>query len=169
MNRNPGRSIDRRMQARLMRAANVPMRRVLGLPFATPLAGRLMLLTVTGRRSGKTYHQPVSYVRHGDVLLTPGGGRWTLNLAGGSPVKVRLAGRDLTARPELVTDPGQVEDLLEVMSKTNPGLQRFVRLPRTPAGTLEPTGLRNAIDHGFCVVRWHVDPAFLPSSASANG
>ena len=74
-----------RRRARIMRAVNVPMRAVLSLPFATPLSANLMLISYTGRKSGKAYRQPVSYVRDGDVLLTPGGGRWTLNLAGGRP------------------------------------------------------------------------------------
>ena len=74
-----------RRRARIMRMVNVPMRATLSLPFATPLSGNLMLISYTGRKSGKAYRQPVSYVRDGDVLLTPGGGRWTLNLADGRP------------------------------------------------------------------------------------
>ena len=85
------------------------MRAALSLPFATPLSGNLMLISYTGRKSGKAYRQPVSYVRDGDVLLTPGGGRWTLNLADGRPVRIRLRGRDAPARPELVTDPAELE------------------------------------------------------------
>ena len=83
----------RERRTRIMRAVNVPMRAALSLPFATPLSGNLMLIAYTGRKSGKAYRQPVSYVRDGDVLLTPGGGRWTLNLAGGRPVRIRLRGR----------------------------------------------------------------------------
>src|SRR5580704_15258931 len=93
-------------RARIMRAVNVPMRAVLGLPFATPLSRNLMLISYTGRKSGKAYRQPVSYARDGQVLLTPGGGRWTLNLTDGErprPVRIRLRGRDLPARGELVT------------------------------------------------------------------
>ena len=71
-----------RREARLMRLVNPPMRRVLALPFSTPLSKRLMLLYLTGRRSGRSYRQPVSYVRDGDSLLTPGGGNWKLNLEG---------------------------------------------------------------------------------------
>ena len=70
---------------KMMRRVNVPMRAVLGLPFPTPLGRSLMLLHYTGRKTGKAYRQPLSYVRNGDVLLTPGGGRWTLNLAAGEP------------------------------------------------------------------------------------
>ena len=93
-----------------MRAVNVPMRIVLGLPFATPLSGRLMLLSFRGRRTGKVYRQPVSYVRQGaTTLLTPGGGRWKLNLSDGQPVRIRLRGRDVTARPELVGDIVEVD------------------------------------------------------------
>ena len=63
-----------RRRARIMRAVNVPMRAVLSLPFPTPLSGNLMLISYTGRKTGKAYRQPVSYARDGETLLTPGGG-----------------------------------------------------------------------------------------------
>jgi hypothetical protein len=76
----PVRPVRRPRRARLMRVINVPMRLLLRLPAATPLSGQLMLLSFTGRRTGKAYQQPVSYVPDGDTLLTPGGGTWKLNL-----------------------------------------------------------------------------------------
>src|SRR5579859_3205872 len=115
-----------RRRARIMRAVNVPMRAVLGLPFATPLSGNLMLISYTGRKSGKAYRQPVSYVRDGDVLLTPGGGRWTLNLADGHPARIRLRGRNALARPELVTDPAEFVRMLGVITEKNPRAARFI-------------------------------------------
>ena len=66
-------------QAWLMNLVNVPMRFLLRLPIAMPLSHQLMLLYLTGRKTGKTYLQPVSFVRDGNTLLTPGGGRWKLN------------------------------------------------------------------------------------------
>lgn len=33
-----------------------------------------MLASFTGRKTGRHYRQPLSYVRDGDILLTPGGG-----------------------------------------------------------------------------------------------
>jgi len=56
----PDRQAAMRRRQRIMRAVNVPMRAVLGLPFATPLGGSLMLISYTGRKSGKAYRQPVS-------------------------------------------------------------------------------------------------------------
>jgi hypothetical protein len=144
-----------RRRVRIMRAVNVPMRAVLSLPFATPLSANLMLISYTGRKSGKAYRQPVSYVRDGDVLLTPGGGRWTLNLAGGRPARIRLCGRDQPARPELVTDPAELERLLAVIGEKNPRAARFIPIPRRPDGRLDPDVLQTALQHGFCIVRWH--------------
>ena len=75
---NPKRPLGRRIMASVMGMLNVPMRVLLGLPFPTPLSGRLMLVSFTGRKTGKAYQQPVSFVQQGDTLLTPGGGRWKL-------------------------------------------------------------------------------------------
>jgi deazaflavin-dependent oxidoreductase (nitroreductase family) len=144
-------------RARIMRAVNVPMRAVLSLPVATPLSANLMLISYTGRKTGKAYRQPVSYARDGDVLLTPGGGRWTLNLAGGRPVRIRLRGRDVAAQPELVTDTAEVERLLGVIAAKNPRASRFIPIPRRPDGRLEPEALDAALRHGFCIVRWRLD------------
>jgi F420H(2)-dependent quinone reductase len=146
----------RRARARAMRIMNVPMRVILGLRVATPLGGRLMLAFITGRKTGRHYRQPLSYVRDGDTLLTPGGGRWTMNLLDGHPVRLRLRGRDLTARPEFVRDPGEVEILLNAMAAASPSTARFVPLPRDQDGRLEPAALTQAIEHGFGIVRWHL-------------
>ncbi len=144
-----------RRRARVMKAANVPMRAALRLPFATPLSRRLMLVSYTGRRSGRRYRQPVSYVPDGETLLTPGGGKWKLNLRDGEPVHLRLRGRDVVARPELVRGPDDVEALLGRMLESNPRLSSFVPFVE-PDGRIERDKLQTALDYGFCIVRWHL-------------
>jgi hypothetical protein len=148
-----------RRQARIMKAVNVPMRAVLRLPFPTPLSANLMLLCYTGVKSGQAYAQPISYARDGATLLSPGGGRWTLNLKGGRPVRLRLRGRDVPAHADLVSDPAEVERLLGVIAAGNPRATKFIPLPRQADGRLEPEALAAAIAHGFRVVRWHVGAA----------
>jgi hypothetical protein len=148
------RPLSRRIQRRVFRVLNVFMRRVLGLPFATPLSARLMLLHLTGRRTGRSYRQPVSYVRDGDLLLTPGGGSWTLNLVDGQPVTAILRGHRQALRPEIVRDPASVGRLLEIMTRANPMVSRFVGMRREPGGHLDAAALNRAIEHGFVVVRW---------------
>jgi deazaflavin-dependent oxidoreductase (nitroreductase family) len=140
----------------MMRRVNVVMRVALRLPFRTPLSSRLLLVTHIGRRTGRRYRQPVSYVRDGDVLLTPGGGRWTRNLRDGEPVTIRLRGRDLIARPELVRDPDEVDRLLRLMRDRNPRLASFVPFIDRD-GPIDRAKLDIALGYGFCVVRWHPD------------
>jgi hypothetical protein len=146
----------RRIQARAMRLVNVPMRLILGLPFATPIGKRLMLAFIIGRKTGKTYRQPMSYVRDDNTLLTPGGGKWKLNLINGQPVRLRLRGQDVLARPELVGDIDEVNRLLSVILAENPSAGSFVRIPKDPDGQLDREGLGNAIKYGFRIVRWHL-------------
>jgi hypothetical protein len=148
---------DRTRQARTMRAINVPMRVILGLPFPTPLSRNLMLLHYTGRRTGKAYRQPLSYARDGAALLTPGGGKWTLSLGDGNPVRLRLRGKDVTARPELIANPAEVNRLFGVIARGNPQAARFVPIPRDADGRFAAEPLALAIRHGFCIVRWHLN------------
>jgi|SRR5215813_14476619 len=151
------RPLSRRIQQRVFRVLNVPMRAMLELPFATPPSRRLMLVYLTGRKTGRRYRQPVSYVRDGAVMLTPGGGNWKLNLADGRPERIRLRGKDMLARPEIVKDSNEVERLLEVMTAANPMAGRFVAIPKGPDGRLDPAKLDAAIRYGFRIIRWHVD------------
>ena len=148
----------RRRQARLMRVANVPMRRLLRLPFRTPLSGRLMLLTFTGRKTGRVYRQPVSYVPDGDTLLTPAGGRWKLNLREGQAIQVRLRGREVLARPEFIRDVDQVERLLHTITAANPRAASFIPVIGR-AGQIDRDRLQAAVDYGFAIIRWHIDQA----------
>jgi hypothetical protein len=148
-----------RRQATMMRIINVPMRRILALPFSTPLSKRLMLLYLTGRRSGRSYRQPVSYVKDGDSLLTPGGGNWKLNLEPGRPERIRLGGRDVTARRDLIDDVEDIDNALMTMTAVNPRTASFIPITRRADGHFDRDGLVNAVAHGFRIVRWHLDPS----------
>jgi F420H(2)-dependent quinone reductase len=60
-----------------------------------------MVITVTGRRSGKHYTLPVSYVRDGETLLviSQKDRTWWKNLRNGAPVTVLLQGHALQQVP----------------------------------------------------------------------
>jgi hypothetical protein len=88
-----------------------------------------MMLYLTGRRSGRSYRQPVSYVKAGDSPLTPGGGNWKLNLDSGRPERIRLNGRDVTARPDLIDDVGEIDTALMTMTAANPRTASFIPIP----------------------------------------
>ena len=65
-----------RVLQRMVRYFNPVARFLLATPFHSLMSGRLMLLSFTGRKTGRLYTRPVSYVRVGDSLLVPGGGSW---------------------------------------------------------------------------------------------
>jgi F420H(2)-dependent quinone reductase len=143
-------------QARLMNAVNVPMRVILGLPFSTPLSSQLMLLYLTGRKTGKSYVQPVSFVEDGQTMLTPGGGRWKLNLRDGECVRARVRGREVRLRPELVKDAAEVDRLLRLMASKNSRISSFAPVPG-PDGQVDRERVDSALRFGFAIVRWHSD------------
>ena len=142
-------------RARMMKWANVVVRALLSLPFKTPLSSGLMRVRHTGRRTGRVYRQPVSYVRDAEALLTPGGGNWTRNLDASQPVLLRLQGREVAARPDLVRDEAEVNTLLGRMLASNPRLASFVPFVDGD-GTVDPAKLQIALWRRFCIVRWQV-------------
>lgn len=153
------RPLGRRISPGLWRIVNRVMRTVLGLPFPTPLGKRLMLVNLTGRKTGRRYRQPVSYVPHDGTLLTPGGGNWKRNLIPGQPVRLHLNGRDRMATADVVTDPDTASELLAVMIAANPAVTRFSGIGLDPDGRPDQERLDRALQHGFAVVRWHLAAA----------
>jgi hypothetical protein len=84
-------------------------------------------------------------------------GKWKLNLQAGRPERIRLRGRDVLARPELVGDIDEIERLLAVMTAANPRVSSFVAIPKGPDGRLDRARLQTAVKYGLRVVRWHLD------------
>jgi F420H(2)-dependent quinone reductase len=78
------------------RAVNPLVRTLLRSPAHGLVSSHLALITVTGRRSGRTYTFPVGYHREGDLVTIgidwPERKRWWRNLREEAPVELRLAG-----------------------------------------------------------------------------
>lgn len=70
--------------------------RLLRSPLHALMSGSVLLLTFEGRRSGRSYTTPVSYIRDGEGVLLVGARdhSWWKNLRGGAPVRLRIGGRD---------------------------------------------------------------------------
>lgn len=78
---------------------------VLRSPLHPLLSRGTMLITVTGRRTGRRYTTPVQYARRdGHLFVVSRQERtWWQNLRGGGAVTVRLRGRTWTGRGSVVT------------------------------------------------------------------
>ncbi len=81
-------------------------------PLSRLFSSGLLLLTVTGRRSGRRYSIPVGYQRDGDDLVVivseARSKQWWRNYYEPGPVSVRLGGAERAGRAALVA-PGSDE------------------------------------------------------------
>jgi deazaflavin-dependent oxidoreductase (nitroreductase family) len=75
----------------------------------TPLyvfMGDTMLITVTGRKSGKKYTTPVGFYRDGDTLwiISSRERTWWRNVQDGADVQMRIRGKDMDGFAESILD-----------------------------------------------------------------
>ena len=106
-----------RVQDLLYRALNPPMRALLRSPLHGVASRNLAILCYCGKKSGRTYETPLSYVRSGQTVcfLSSRNTRWWLNFRGadpgGVPVEIEIARERWAGRAKLrTTDPREGTD-----------------------------------------------------------
>jgi hypothetical protein len=86
--------------------ANAAVAWVLRSPLHPLLSWGLMLVTVTGRRTGRVYTIPVGYQRDGDALVVlvswPARKQWWRNYRERRPIEVGLRGRKIAGHAVVV-------------------------------------------------------------------
>jgi hypothetical protein len=80
------------------------MKFILRSPMHGMVSKTMLLITFTGRKSGKTYTTPVDYSQDGDLVTIFTHANWWKNLIGGAPVALRIRGRDLQGIAEPVAE-----------------------------------------------------------------
>lgn len=96
---------------------NAVLKPLLRSPLHFVISRGLMLITFTGRKTGRQYTTPVAYGRQGDTLYFFSGKdrKWVNNLRGGAPVTLRLQGRDVPGRAEVCPEDETSRALLKAM------------------------------------------------------
>lgn len=112
------------LSIRVLRRFNPLIGRLLRSRLHGLLSRDLVLLTYTGRVTGRRLALPLSYAESGErIYLCTRNSAWWRNLRGGAAVEVHLRGARLAARPT-VLDPASAEGL--------DGFSRFIsKNPRT--------------------------------------
>lgn len=107
-----------------------------------PVFGRLvLLLTTTGRKSGKRRVTPLQYEElDGKIYVTAAYGLkadWVRNIQANSRVEVRIKQRRFQGNALVITDPERIADMLELRLKRHPrmiaAILRSEGLPAKPA------------------------------------
>jgi hypothetical protein len=94
---------------------NPTMRFLLRSPLHFFWSRSLMLITFTGRKSGRQFTTPVRYVREGETVrcFTSAENQWWRNLRGGADVILRTQDRDAPFHAVVIeNDPGEVKKQL---------------------------------------------------------
>jgi hypothetical protein len=98
------------------RSVNVVVRALLQSPLLhRVMSHNTMLLSVTGRASGRIYRVPISYSRDENdvVCFTDTDSTWWKNLRGGAAVTMLVRGRRRPGTADVVTGPAVVEHLAQ--------------------------------------------------------
>lgn len=127
----------------MLRVANVFLRLLLRSPLHGVLSHNLLLLSYTGRRSGKRYTFPITYSRLGDVVSVFTYRAWERNLRGGAPVVVEIKRERFEGRAEVIRDdtPAIASALLAHL-RAHPSLARGYNVPLGVAGQPDPDAVR---------------------------
>jgi len=101
------------------------MKFVLRSPAHGMVSKTVLLITFTGRKSGKTYTTPVSYSQNGDQVNIFTHAVWWKNLRSGTPVTLRLRGREFQGLAVPVEDKQAIAAGLTAHLRKVPGDSRF--------------------------------------------
>ncbi len=137
------------------RIGNTVTRRILRTPLLhRVVSGRLLIVTVRGRRPGTVYRIPVGYVEVDGRILVGTGGRWYRNLRGGEPVELLVRGRRVTAAAEVIDDVDVAAQMYGPVIAHNPVHGRYVGIALLPDGTPNREDLAAAYERGVRLLRF---------------
>lgn len=128
---------------------------VLRSPLHESLSGRVLLLTFSGRRSGRSITVPLGYVREDRSLVCFTGAGWSVwwkNLRGGAPVAVRVGGRDKTGYAEAKSEGPEVIAGLEAFLRTFPRTAARYGVALGADGLPDPADIEAAVRGGRVVM-----------------
>ena len=105
-------------------AINPTVRLLLRSPIHAIWSDSLMLITFTGRKTGRRFSTPVRYLeRDGRIwCFTSSSNKWWRNLRGGADVSLRIRGKELAFRATAVVDqPAKIRTALREFLSHFPG------------------------------------------------
>jgi hypothetical protein len=141
--------------AAIIRAVNPLVRSLLRSPLHGLTDGSMVLLHVTGRKTGRIFTVPVNYVRRDSCLVVVTIARWRVNLRGGADVEVTWQGRRRPMRARLEEEPAAVavayQSLIDQLGWPAAGRHLGISVPGDRAPTVME--LRDAAaEYGWSVV-----------------
>ena len=119
---------------------------ILRSPLHRMLSGSLMLITVTGSKTGKAITTPVNYAQTGDTLWVTSYRKrsWWRNLRGGRPVLLHFRGKVVQGTGRAIEAADEVEQALRSYLQRLPNSAKYFNVSVDEQGTLNPADLVQA-------------------------
>ena len=143
----------------ILRLWNPAMRRILESPIHWPLSRWFAILSWTGRKSGRRYTTPISYIREDSTAWVTTGDRWWRNLSAGAPVRMRVAGRWHDATAKVVTDRAESLAIHERLFREHAWFRWLSGIPGHRSGGAQPGAVDRALRSGRVLVRIDLAPS----------
>lgn len=137
-------------------------------PFYPLLSRTTMILTVTGRSSGRRYTFPVRYLCNGARVPVSTDSRWWRNLRGEAPVNLRLCGREVSGWAEVRTDSEVVEHSVLAFLRAMPRDAAFYQVTLDHSGQPDPVSLKRAVQERVLITMSLDNQAGSSSAATST-
>jgi hypothetical protein len=115
---------------------NPMMAWLLRSPFHGLVSKNMMLITLTGRKSGKNISTPTNYLRDGNTLwvISWRERTWWRNLRGGAALKVLLEGKIVEGRGEVIEKNTDAAQSLYDYYRKAPQSAKYINIGLDSAG-----------------------------------
>jgi hypothetical protein len=147
---------------RLVNLMNPLVRALLRSPLHRTVDDALLILHITGRRTGRRYDIPVGFIDPGGGLVVVTQHRWRANLRGGADIEVTHAGRRRPMHAELEEEPASVAATLDNVCRRIgwPATQRLTGLTGRADHTPTRAELEEAVrEYGMAGIVLTAPPA----------
>ena len=140
----------------LLRIWNPAMKAILRSPVHWPLSRWFAVISWTGRKTGRRYSTPVSYVLGDSAMWVTTGDRWWRNV--GEGMELRLRGHAREATPTVITDPAESQREHQRLFRKHRWFRWLSGIPGDGKGGADPAALERAIGAGRVLVRIDLVP-----------
>ncbi|GLV55250.1 hypothetical protein KDH_20970 [Dictyobacter sp. S3.2.2.5] len=124
--------------------ANALLKVVLRSPLHRMVSSQLMLITFTGRKSGKQYTTPVGYMQDGEHITLFTDHQWWRNLRDNAPVSVVVKGKTYQGSSNAILDKTITEQEMQRYLGRLPNAARAFQVQKNSSGELDRSAMHEA-------------------------
>jgi deazaflavin-dependent oxidoreductase (nitroreductase family) len=126
--------------------ANAMMKFLLTSPLHPLLGDRFAVITVTGRKTGRTISTPINVAPDGNgyTVVSFRARTWWRNLSGGRPASLRISGKTFPVTARILNRPEDVKDGLRAYVQRNPGIAKYFHVKADDRGGFDDRDLELA-------------------------